>query len=930
MRGRTVEARMDPQAAPTRVCERRVPSGAFFLLLASMALHVTATFAQTPVETLDRARAALRSGAYEDAIREYRSIVRSRSATLEARRGLVEALLTVGRYDEAEAEAQPATEGDPTLSNTLGEVLWARGRLDEAEAAFRRAMAVPTDDRLTAEVNLAELLFQRGRIDEAMRRFDRFIDYYNNARDRLTASQLVAVGRAVRRLGRTNPDLFQDALRAFDEAAALDPGWPEPHLLTGELFLEKYDSPEAKKELEKVLSSNPRNPRALVDMARALDFDGVAGARERVDAALKVNPRSVPALVESARLHLAREGTDEAHADAEKALEVNPSSLDALSVLAAADFVAGDMAAFRATRSRALALNPRYAQLDATVSEVAVQVRRYADAVDRAGAAVALDSAAWNAWGILGMNEFRLGNLARARTHLEKAFAGDPYNPWFKNSLDLLDSFKNFETIPTEHFRLFLRKDEADLLAPYVSALAEEAYDSLSARYGVEPSLPVRVEMYPSHADFSVRTLGETGLGALGVSFGSVLVLDSPAAREKGEYNWASTLWHELSHAFHLAITDNRVPRWFSEGLAVHEQQRARQGWGTPPTIPFVEALRDGRLKKVSTLDDGFMRPDYPEQVIFSYYEASLVFELIEDRWGFTAIRSMLDGYRDGRTTEDLFDSVLGTSLDRFDDEFDDWMKQRFAGPLKGLARIADAPPRSAGIPSLESFVRAHPGDFLGRLRLGALLVGAKRYAEAQPHLTEALRMFPEYGGEDSPYWWLAQVHEANGDLSRAVAALARLNALSESNYNALIEEANLEEKLGRAKDAEATLSKVMQIDPYEIDVHQHLATLAAGLEDYGTAVRERQAVVALKPTDRAQALYQLAVALRESGDVTSARHTVLQALEIAPNYSEALELLLKLRMGGSGSGATLLDPGRDTRMPGIPHAADVDGGARS
>ena len=78
-----------------------------------------------------------------------------------------------------------------------------------------------------------------------------------------------------------------------------------------------------------------------------------------------------------------------------------------------------------------------------------------------------------------------------------------------------------------------------------------------------------------------MRTLGETGLGALGVSFGSVLVMDSPAARERGEYNWASTLWHELAHAFHLAMTDHRVPRWFSEGLAVHEQRQGAARVGT-------------------------------------------------------------------------------------------------------------------------------------------------------------------------------------------------------------------------------------------------------------------------------------------------------------------------------------------------------------
>jgi tetratricopeptide (TPR) repeat protein len=886
------------RGAPPRTGGTALPG----MLLALLAWFASSVPGSASAQTLAQARASLRSGRYDEAIAAYRGVLRSDASSVEARRGLVTALVTVGRYDDAEAAARPAENGGPpdlAMANTLGEVLLLTGRLDAAEAAFRRAVDGGAGDRLTAEVNLAELLFERGHVADAMARFDRFIDVYNNAGGDLPAPDLVAVGRAVRSLGRRDPALFQDALKAFDEAAAKDPGWPEPTLLTGELFLEKYESPEAKKELEKVLSANPRDPRALVDMARALDFDGVAGARARVDSALQVNPRSVPALVEAARLHLSREAVGDARADLEKALAVNPSSLDALSMLAAADFVAGDTAAFRRTRARALTIAPRSAEVDATVAEMAVQVRRYAAAVDRSRAAVALDSAAWDAWGLLGMNEFRLGDITDARAHLEKAFTGDPYNPWFKNSLDLLDSFKNYETIATQHFRLFLRRDEAELLAPYVSALAEEAYDSLAAHYGEQPPLPVRVEMYPNHADFSVRTLGETGLGALGVSFGSVLVLDSPAAREKGEYNWASTLWHELSHAFHLAMTNHRVPRWFTEGLAVYEQHRARPGWGMQPTIPFVEALRDGRLKKVSDLDDGFMRPEYPQQVMFSYYEASLVFQLIEERWGFKAIRDMLDGYRDGRTTDELFTTVLGTPPKRFDGDFDAWMKERFAGPLKGLARIADAPPAAAGIPALESFVRAHPGDFVGQLRLGALLVGAKRYDDAEPHLTAALRMFPEYGGADSPYWWLAQVDDAEGKPELAVAALARLNALSESNYAALTEEATLQERLGRTRDAEQTLSRVMEIDPYEIDVHRHLATLAAEVKDHATEVREREAVVALKPPDRAQALYRLAVAQRDAGEVTSARHTVLQALEIAPNYADALTLLLELRTGG-------------------------------
>jgi len=74
---------------------------------------------------------------------------------------------------------------------------------------------------------------------------------------------------------------------------------------------------------------------------------------------------------------------------------------------------------------------------------------------------------------------------------------------------------------------------------------------------------------YRRHADFSVRTVGLAGLGALGVSFGSTLAMDAPSARPPGDFNWGSTAWHELTHAFTLGASGHRVPRWLSEGLSV-------------------------------------------------------------------------------------------------------------------------------------------------------------------------------------------------------------------------------------------------------------------------------------------------------------------------------------------------------------------------
>jgi len=413
--------------------------------LLGLVLACVASAAPASAQATAEARAALRSGEYDQAIRDYQRLVRADPASVEARRSLVEALMVRGRYDDAETAAREAPDA-ASMGVTLGRVLVRRGRLEEAEAAFRLASEDGADDRLTAEAELGELLFRRGRIDDAMARFDRFIDVYNQANGALPARDLVAVGRAVHRMSRTDPDLIQDALRAFDEAAAADPGWAEPTLLAGELFLEAYESPEAQAEFQKVLAVNPHDPRALLGMARALEFDGTPGAPDRIRAALDVNEDDPDAHVLLARLAITREDFAKGAEEADRALAVDSASLEAMSMLAAARFLADDTSGFLEARRRALRLNPRYAGLDATVAELAVQVRRYGDAVDRAATAVALDSASWRAWGLLGMNQLRLGRIREGRASLERAFAGDPYNPWFKNSLDLLDTFERFNS----------------------------------------------------------------------------------------------------------------------------------------------------------------------------------------------------------------------------------------------------------------------------------------------------------------------------------------------------------------------------------------------------------------------------------------------------------------------------------------------------
>src|SRR5690606_21745410 len=176
-------------------------------------------------------------------------------------------------------------------------------------------------------------------------------------------------------------------------------------------------------------------------------------------------------------------------------------------VLAAVRYLEDDRAAFDDVVRRALERNPRDTELCDALAELAVRNRRYAEAVEFARRAVALDSTSWRSHGILGINQLRIGEIEAGRESLERAFAGDPYDVWIKNTLDLLDTFERYREAPSERFRFVLYGEEADVLAAYLAPLAEHAYDRLAAPYGHRPAPPIRVEDIPYHAARPVRTV---------------------------------------------------------------------------------------------------------------------------------------------------------------------------------------------------------------------------------------------------------------------------------------------------------------------------------------------------------------------------------------------------------------------------------------
>jgi tetratricopeptide (TPR) repeat protein len=661
----------------------------------------------------------------------------------------------------------------------------------------------------------------------------------------------------------------------------------------GELFLARFNSQDADELFREALAINPSHPGALLGLAGRAYFDGSGEAFVLTRQSLDVNPNLVEARVLAARLYLDNEAYEPAVAQAESALAVDAASLEAIAMLAATRFLQGEQREFEALRRRAFAINPLYADFFTTAAEVAVRNRLYAEAVELAGRAIEVDARSWRARAVLGTNQLRVGRMAEGRDNLETAFAGDPYNLWVKNTLDLLDVLDEYPETASERFRFYIDGRESALLTLYLSELAEEAYDRLSERYGYSPVTPVRLEVFARHADFSVRTMGLAGLAALGVAFGNVLAMDSPSARDPGHFSWGSTFWHELSHTVTLGITQHRVPRWFTEGLAVYDETQARPGWGYELQPQFLMVYKAGGLLPIAELNEGFVRPTYPEQVIFSYYQASLICEMIDREAGWPAVLSMLEGYRDGLDTPEVLRRVLGQSPEAFDDRFDAYIEQKFGTALAALPEAIDEP-GAASPPATGG--SAEPGDFRAQLMTGRLLYEAERYDEAVAYLDRAKRLFPEYAGGGSPYWFLAQSYKEIGRPRLAIEELKDLTSRNAGDYEANLELALLLEGAGDLAGAAAALEQVMFIYPFEPSVHERLAGMYARLGDHDRTVRERRAVLALRPVDRAEALYQLALAHYEAGQMSSARRVLLRALEDAPHFEKAQDLLLELR----------------------------------
>ncbi len=685
-------------------------------------------------------------------------------------------------------------------------------------------------------------------------------------------------------------DRFHEANRAFDQAAAAAPRDADIRVRWGRLYLLTYNAAEAQRLFEEALKLDATHVGALAGMAEVLSDRWDAGAEKLLARALELDPDFVPAHLLLAQMALEEEQTEKATEHIRRAQTAQPASLEALALSAAAASQRGDTAGTERLVAEALKLNPAYGEIYATLAHFAVMRRQFAEAAELYRRAVERHPTLWTAHSDLGVTLLRLGRDEEARRALENAYKGDAFNVRTVNTLRLMDSFARYERVETPHFRIKLHQKEAAAMRPYVEELLERALRTFAERYRFMPSEKISFEMFPDHEDFAVRALGLPGLGALGVSFGAVVAMDSPAARPMGAFHWASTLWHEVAHVVTLQATANRVPRWFTEGLSVYEEHRA--GWGDRMDLDTVRALQENKVMPVAQLNAGFVRPRYPGQVQFAYYQAGMLCRYIAEKRGFDKILGLLAAFRDGEKSEVALARVLGRSLETLDKEFQAWLDSETAAVRKAIDLEWRRPrPRA----ELEAEVGRRPENFFARLHLARALKQEGKLDEALAHAEAARDLFPAAVEEGNPYELAAEIHLARGRREKAAAELERWARAGGLNLGTGRKLVDLLMELGRPKEAAEILEGFLYIAPLEAELHQKLGELCLAVRRHSEAVREFGAVLALKPVDPAQAHFNLARAYAAAEQPVEARKQVLAALEIAPGFSPAQKLLLEL-----------------------------------
>jgi tetratricopeptide (TPR) repeat protein len=796
----------------------------------------------------------------------------------------------VMKLAEGELKESP---GHPEWSLLLARAQLEVGRVAEADAVVKEGLArEPRNLRLrwlARDVALAA-----GRTEEAAARVD---EVRRAVRDSAwlyrSPVDLVVFGRAALALGADPKEVLE---KIYATAQKADPKLRDVYLARGELALEKHDAALAARAFEEGLKQLPDDPDLLSGRARAYAGSDREVASTSLRAALEKNARHVPSLLQLASHHIDAEAYEEAGEVLDEIIAVNPVHPEAWAYRAVIAHLRNDPKAEEDARQRALTLWPRNPRVDHLIGAKLSAKYRFAEGAAAQRRAREFDPDYLPAKAQLASDLLRLGEEAEGWALAQSVHEKDEYDVEAFNLVTLRDTMAKYASLTGDDFVVRMAAPEVAVYGPRVVALLRRAKETFTRKYGAELASPTYVEIFADQRDFAVRTFGLPDVaGFLGVCFGRVVTANSPATSTSAT-NWESVLWHEFCHVVTLQMTRNRMPRWLSEGISVHEERLANPGSGMRLDARYREMVLGKDLVPVARLSAAFLAPKSPRHLQFAYLQSSLVVDFIVERAGQDSLRKVLLALRDGlEINAALARHVM--PLEELEAGFAAYARERAERLAPGLDWEKPEPGLmlEEGAVARAEFERRHPENFWLLKARAQQRVEARQWAEAREPLERLVKLYPSAKGADSSYRALVTVLRELGDLPAERAALEQWAEVDDEATEAYL---RLTELGAAAQDwslVRRNAERFLAVNPLVPAPYRHLAQAAAATGDQSSAMVAWRTLLQLDVPERAEVHFQLARLLHQRGDHAEARRHVLLALEETPRYREALRLLAEL-----------------------------------
>ncbi len=633
-----------------------------------------------------RAELSRRKGRYEPAEEDVAAARREPIADRAARVAVAVVAFDLhferGQVDGCESDLDAgllgADEGDRAFAP-----LWSRrvvllattGRRKQAYAEFVRSFKDSTKRDSTKAVEDAPYVLELGRsllelneVRRAAEALSPLEKVWRDARDARQGEALRLLGRAYR-VGHSGGDALP-AISALCDALAIDPNSVESQVELARTRIFRMDSDKAD---------------------------------ESVDEALAVNGRSPDAWSVRAELLLLDQKPSEGLAAADRALQENPRHGPALATRAAALGLLGRKDEAEQVTAQLLAVAPDRGDEVCRVADLQNHLYRFREASESYRRAIEIDPGFSASYVGLARCLANLGDLAGALDAL-KSFRRHDDVPHMlaDNTQAALKTLSSFVEVKRGVFTYRMHPIESPVLVPLLDELYGRVWPDLCTRYGFDVRQPVRVECFPKHDDFSARTVGFTGFGALGVCFGDVFTLLSPRSELRGGFNFDKTAVHELTHVVTLGLSRNKVPRWLTEGISVHEEHVYASNGDREMDLELYNNFRSGEIVPVRELNRLFGGP----RILFGYYEGGLLCDYLVLERGERVLHEMLERYAKDEETPGVVEAVLGMSCEELDRRFLEWLDRTRISTMKVQPTYSDD-----GRRRLLDRVRAASGD---------------------------------------------------------------------------------------------------------------------------------------------------------------------------------------------------------------------------